>query len=218
MKQRGVLLSFEGIDGSGKSTQARLLKDYFGQHKCHIVFVREPGGTRAAEAVREVLLNDKRLAMSDLTELMLFLAARADLIDKVIAPALKRGNIVIADRFSDSTAAYQAYGRGVNLKLVKQLNEVATRGIKPDLTFLVDLPERRAHERLKRDKDRMESESALFHQRVRQGFRKLAAAEPRRIKVLDGKQTEQQIWAEVLELTLQFLRRSKIELPEQFWR
>lgn len=217
MKHTGVLISFEGIDGSGKSTQAQLLKEYLVARKCGVVYVREPGGTKASEAIREVLLHDRELGMSDFTELMLFLAARADLIDKVIEPALRHGRIVIADRFADSTFAYQAYGRGINLKLVKQLNEVATRGVKPGLTFLVDLPEREAHQRLKRQKDRMESLPSVFHQRVRQGFRKLAAAEPRRIKVVDGRRSEEEIWTEVLEITLQFLHRSKIELPERFW-
>ena len=218
VKHTGALISFEGIDGSGKSTQAQLLKAYFAERKCTVVFVREPGGTKAAEAIRDVLLHDKHLAMSDFTELMLFLAARADLVDKVIEPALRHGRVVIADRFADSTFAYQAYGRGINLKLVKQLNETATRGIKPDLTFLVDLPEREAHRRLKRQKDRMELLGSTFHQSVRLGFRKLAAAEPRRIKVLDGRRREEEIWNEILRITLQFLRRSKIELPEQFWR
>jgi dTMP kinase len=218
VKHTGVLISFEGIDGSGKSTQAQLLKKYFTERKCSVVFVREPGGTKASEAIRDVLLHNKSLPMADFTELMLFLAARADLVDKVIEPALRHGRVVIADRFADSTFAYQAYGRGINLKLVKQLNDVATRGVKPDLTFLVDLPEREAFQRLKRQKDRMESEAPIFHQQVRQGFRKLAAAEPRRIKVLDGKRSEDVIWKEILQLTLQFLRRSKVELPEQFWQ
>jgi dTMP kinase len=218
VKHTGVLISFEGIDGSGKSTQAQLLKEYFAEHKVTVVFVREPGGTKAAEVIRDVLLNNKDLPMADFTELMLFLAARADLVDKVIEPALRHGRVVIADRFADSTFAYQAYGRGINLKLVKQLNETATKGVKPDLTFLVDLPEREAARRLKRQKDRMESLGTTFHQSVRLGFRKLAAAEPRRIKVLDGRRPEEEIFSEILRMTLQFLRRSKIELPEQFWR
>jgi dTMP kinase len=216
VKHSGLLISFEGIDGSGKSTQAQLLRKYLTEQKCRVAFVREPGGTKAAEAIRDVLLKDRHLAMADFTELLLFLAARADLIDKVIEPALRRGGIVIADRFADSTFAYQAYGRGINLKLVKQLNDVATRGIKPDLTFLVDLPERLAQERLKRERDRMESMNSVFHQHVRQGFRKLAAAEPRRIKVLDGRKSEVEIWEEILQITRQLLRRSKVELPEQF--
>jgi len=218
VKHTGALISFEGIDGSGKSTQAQLLREYFAERKCSVVFVREPGGTKAAEAIREGLLHHRDLRRAGFTELMLFLAARADLIDKVIEPALRHGRVVIADRFADSTFAYQAYGRGINLKLVKQLNEVATRGVKPGLTFLVDLPEREAHQRLKRQKDRMESLGAAFHQKVRLGFRRLAAAEPRRIKVLDGLRPEEEIWKDVFRITVQFLRRSKIELPEQFWR
>jgi dTMP kinase len=210
MAKKGVLISFEGVDGSGKSTQARLLYDHLRQLKYPVLFIREPGGTPISEAIRIILLDNANRHMSARTELLLFLASRAELVDKVISPALKQGKIVITDRFSDSTLAYQIDGRRLPRSVVTTTNDFAAANIKPDLTFIVDLGIARAHSRLKADKDRMESSARQFHQRVRRGFLKIAEAEPKRVKVVDGRAEQNVIFQEVLAISRQFLIRRKI--------
>ena len=205
------MITFEGIDGSGKSTQARLLQEYLEKHHYPLVFVREPGGVEIAESIRQILLDGRNLSMHPRTELLLFLSARSELVDKVIAPALKSGKIVISDRYSDSTFAYQINGRGLPPKEVQNLNRFAAAGIKPDLTFLVDLDVKTAHQRLIQSKDRMESAEITFHKRVRQGFLEIAKGEPKRVKVLDGSLSQEEIWRDVLQLTLNLIIRRDIE-------
>lgn len=210
MTQRGILISFEGVDGSGKSTQARLLFDYLKSRHFNVLFIREPGGTPVSESVRAILLDNTHNQMSARAELLLFLAARAELVDKVIEPALRLGKIIVTDRFSDSTLAYQIEGRGLPAKTVKDTNEFAAAKVKPNLTFVVDLEIAKAHVRLKAKKDRMESAARDFHQRVRRGFLKIAEAEPRRVKVVDGRNTPEEIFAEILAVSQSFLNRRKI--------
>ncbi|MBK7091171.1 MAG: dTMP kinase [bacterium] len=210
MTKRGILISFEGVDGSGKSTQARMLYDYLKANRFNVLFIREPGGTPVSESVRAILLDNSHKQMSARAELLLFLAARAELVDKVIEPALKQGKIVITDRFSDSTIAYQIDGRKLPAKVVKDTNEFAAAKIKPNLTFIVDLEIAKAHVRLKANKDRMESAASDFHKRVRNGFLKIAKAEPRRVKVVDGRNTPEEIFTEILAVSQAFLNRRKI--------
>ncbi len=213
MKKRGLLISFEGIDGSGKSTQAQRLREYL-QHEGHaVVFIREPGGTEVSEAIRAILLDNRHRGMSPRAELLLFLAARAELVDRVIEPALADGKIVITDRFSDSTYAYQIYGRRLAADVVRQTNQFAANRIKPDLTFVVDLDVPRAQRRLTSAKDRMEADATSFHRRVRSGFLSLAEAEPRRIKLLDGTRTPDELFSQVLQRTLPVLKRRKFVAP-----
>jgi dTMP kinase len=211
MSRSGALITFEGIDGSGKSTQAALLRKFLSDKGYSFEFVREPGGTGVSEAIRKILLDKRHGAMDSRTELLLFLAARAELIGEVIVPAIAAGKIVIADRFSDSTFAYQIYGRRLPERTVRQINAFVTDKIKPDLTFLVDLDVGRARQRLKQQKDRMESAEMAFHRRVRAGFLEIAGAEPNRLKLLDGRCPPDEIWQEVKEMTLRFLHRRKIE-------
>lgn len=215
MNKPGVLITFEGIDGSGKSTQASLLRKFLEDNKYPLVFVREPGGTTISEAIRSILLDRRNQCMDPHTELLLFLAARSELIDKVIVPAIKQGKIVIADRFSDSTFAYQVHGRGLPDKIVRQMNTLVTNRIKPDLTFLVDLDVAKARLRLEHQKDRMESAELAFHRRVRQGFLQIAKVEKSRVRVLDGQLSPDVIWQEVMSLTRQFLHRRKIAPRKQ---
>lgn len=210
MRKSGILISFEGVDGSGKSTQARLLYDYLTASNFNTLFIREPGGTPVSEVVRAILLDNSHKQMSARAELLLFLAARAELVDKVIEPALKQGKIIITDRFSDSTLAYQIDGRKLPAEIVRKTNEFAAAKIKPNLTFIVDLEIAKAHVRLKANKDRLESETGGFHQRVRRGFLKIAKAEPRRVKVVDGRKTPDEIFAEILAISQAFLNRRKI--------
>ena len=209
--RRGVLITFEGIDGSGKSTQAQLLRDYLEKTNIPYVFVREPGGVKIAEEVRRILLDGKNLAMHPRTELLLFLAARSELVDKVISPALSSGRVVVSDRYADSTFAYQIDGRGLPGKIVKELNSFACAKVKPDLTFLVDLDVKSAGKRLLKQKDRMESAELAFHERVRKGFLKIAHAEPARVKILDGHLSQEEIWQTVRTTSQRLLARKHIE-------
>ncbi len=183
-----MLITFEGIDGCGKSSQARLIADRLGEQGIETVLVREPGGSDLGEEIRNVLLTTKhRAPMSHAAELLLFAGARAQLVEEVIEPALKRNAIVICDRFTDSTIAYQGYGRGLPLAYIRTINDLATDGLVPDITFLIDVPIELAIRRRKgMGDDRMESESRLFFSHVVQGYMALAQTHPDRIHVIDG--------------------------------
>ncbi|MCK4857792.1 MAG: dTMP kinase [candidate division Zixibacteria bacterium] len=211
MNKPGIFITFEGIDGSGKSTQARLLYDLLTKRGYDLTFLREPGGTKVSEHIRKILLDRKNDSISPQTELLLYLAARAEVVDKIIAPALAAGRIVVADRFYDSTFAYQVYGRGLPVRIVRTANKFASAALTPDLTFLVDLPVRAAQRRLHRAKDRLEAEGVRFQERVRRGFLQLAQAQPRRIKVLNGGKRIEDIFTQVEERTIRLLRRRKVE-------
>ncbi len=183
-----MLITFEGIDGCGKSSQAKLLADRLREQGIECVLVREPGGTELSEQVRTILLEAKhRSPISDSAELLLFAAARAQLVREVIEPALKRNAVVICDRFLDSTIAYQGYGRGLPLAYIRSVNDLATGGLIPDITFLIDVPlELAIHRRKDMGDDRMESESRLFFSHVVQGYMSMAQKHPDRIHVIDG--------------------------------
>jgi dTMP kinase len=190
------LISFEGGDGSGKSTQLKLLADYLSSQGHPCVCTREPGGTNLGKLIRKVLLEVGDEPIASQTEIFLYLADRAQHIQQVIQPALAGGDIVLCDRFTDSTLAYQGYGRGTDLDVLRQMNSIASGGMVPDLTLLLDCPvklglsrtawrmeEQRATESRE---DRFEREEVEFHERVREGFLDLARAEPGRIHVLDA--------------------------------
>ncbi len=181
----GLLVSLEGIDGCGKSTQAELIKEKLSSKGIDHLSVREPGGTVAGEEIRSILLGKDRISSLQ-AELMLYMAARSELVRQVIRPALQRGAIVICDRFADSTVAYQGYGGGMSIKTIKSLNNIATGGLKPQLTLLFDLSVEKAAARRGGRRDRMEEKDDYFHARVRSGFLQIAAAEPGRFKVIDA--------------------------------
>lgn len=206
MRKKGFFITFEGIDGSGKTTQLRLTEEYLIQKGRAVLVLREPGSTPVSEKIREILL-DRRNRLSAETELLLYEAARAALVRDVIAPALKNGLIVLCDRFYDSTTAYQGYGRGINLSLIDKLNRLAVGETHPDLTFLVDVDYSTSLRRRKKDSDRLESESAAFFRRVRNGFLALAGKEKKRIVVLRGNGSAAQTFTEVRNC---LLRRLKI--------
>jgi dTMP kinase len=195
--KRGVLISFEGVEGSGKSTQAGALVEWLGAAKVPCVFVREPGGTKVGEMIRTILL-DPSLNIDPRCETLLFLAARSQLVAEMIAPALRDRKIVVTDRFADSTFAYQVCGRGLPARLIAVFNRFAARGVKPDLTFLVEFDARKRGARGK-DRDRMETEDNAYHDRVRNGFLKLAGRARKRIKVLDGEKPVAELTREVIE-------------------
>lgn len=183
---KGTFISFEGIEGTGKSTQAKLLYNYLREKGADVILTEEPGGTQISVKIREVLLSVEHKEMSPLTELLLYTASRAQHIQEVIMPALDRGAIVITDRFTDSTLAYQGYGRGLDLQLIDSIDLIATGRLKPDITLLLDLDVQTG---LKRNRginktDRLELEDVPFHERVRNGYHMLAAKEPTRIKLI----------------------------------
>jgi dTMP kinase len=183
---KGTFISFEGIEGTGKSTQAKLLYTYLKEKGADVILTEEPGGTQISVKIREVLLSVEHKEMSPLTELLLYNASRAQHIQEVIMPALDRGAMVITDRFTDSTLAYQGYGRGLDLQLIDSIDLIATGRLKPDITLLLDLDVQTG---LKRNRginktDRLELEDVAFHERVRNGYHMLAAKEPTRIKLI----------------------------------
>ena len=181
---KGKLITFEGAEGSGKSTQASLLYGYLVSKKKRVMYVREPGGVRISEAIRRVLLDVKNKEMNDICETLLYMAARSQLVTEVIAPALKKGTIVLCDRFLDSTIVYQGLGCGVDVDFIKQVGKVVTQGIKPDLTFLFDIEIKKGLFRKGKVKDRIEGRSLPYHSKVRRGYLELARQEPHRIKVI----------------------------------
>lgn len=202
-KRQGLFVSFEGIEGCGKTTQAMLLAKWLKSRGHQVIVTREPGGTPLAEKIRKVLLDSRNHQMSPLTELLLLQASRAQHLAQVIIPALKAGKIVVCDRFADSSTAYQGYGRGMDLEMVKQLNQIAVDGCWPGLTLVFDLPVEQGFARAakrKRALDRMEKQERAFHQKVRRGFKAIAKAEPARVKVLDGSFPPDVIQAAVRQL------------------
>jgi dTMP kinase len=189
-----LFITFEGGEGCGKSLQSRILYRKLARLAISAVLIHEPGGTPLGERVRYLLKQSREISIHSLTELMLFNASRSQLVTEIIKPALKEGKIVICDRFTDSTIAYQSYGRGLGLALVKEINRIASEGLVPDLTFLLDVPPEVGLSRKPADSnDRFEQEAAAFHTRVREGFLKLAAAEPQRWSIIDSTLPKDQI-------------------------
>ena len=181
-----MFITFEGIDGVGKSTQLRLLKDYFLNMGRAVLTLREPGDTKVSEAIRDILLS-KENNLDSISELFLFEAARSNLTENVIKPALNEGKIVICDRFYDSTTAYQGYGRKLPLDKIKTCNELATGGLKPDITFLLILNLDKAYKRAgNKNQDRIESSGDDFFNRVIDGFLQIARQEPERVVLIDA--------------------------------
>ena len=201
-------ITFEGVEGSGKSTQLSLLKVFLELRGTEVLTVREPGGTPVGERVRGVLLTSECGDFTDLTELFLYLACRSEVVAKLIAPALADKKTVLCDRYIDSTVAYQGSGRGIATDSIESVNALATGGLKPDLTLLFDIePEEGLKRALKRidstqgaREDRFELEHLDFHRRVREGFLGLAEREPERIKVIDASREVELIHKEVREI------------------
>ena len=189
---KGRFITFEGSEGSGKSTQIELVHRHLETKKRKVLFLREPGATRISEQVRRILLDVGSAGMSDECETLLYMAARAQLVREKIIPALREGVVVLCDRFLDSTVAYQGYGNGVDIGWIKELGRFTTGGVTPDLTFFFDIDAKKGLGRIRRPKDRIERRSILYHNRVRTGYRTLARQEPRRIKLIkvDGGKDE----------------------------
>jgi dTMP kinase len=198
---RGLFLSFEGGEGSGKSVQAKLLSDALAQRGREVVLTREPGGTTAGERIREIVLHAQEISLSPEAQVLLYSTARAQNVREVIRPALDAGKIVIADRFYDSTLAYQGYGHGVSLERIRDVTRLAVGELVPDRTFLLDIAVSiglgRSGWRAQSKWDRFEVLDAAFHERVREGYLRLAAAEPRRWVVIKADRDEKAVAADV---------------------
>lgn len=185
---RGIFITMEGPDGSGKSTQIALLKEYLEKEGYDVIITREPGGTKISENIREVILNPDYKEMSSVTEMLLYASARAQLIAEVIGPAIDSGKAVISDRFVDSSLVYQGIARGLGVEKVYEINKAAIGDYMPDVTFMLDLPAETGIARKKDQKelDRMEQESLDFHRSVAEGYREMARRFPERIKTIDA--------------------------------
>ena len=187
---KGLFITLEGGDGAGKSTQIRNIERFFEEKGLLVVHTREPGGTLISEKLREILLDSKNTEMSDVTEMMIYAASRAQHVRELILPALERGEIVICDRFVDSSVAYQAYGRELG-DMVSIVNSYATGGLTPDITFWLDIDPAAGRARAAKagELDRLELEKLDFHYRVHEGYRKIAEKEPERVKRIDASDT-----------------------------
>jgi dTMP kinase len=203
-----MVITLEGPDGGGKSTQIALLTEYLRQQGYPVLTTREPGGTVISDQVREVLMNLKNLSMNPRSETLLFCAARAQLVEEVIRPALAQGTVVISDRYADSTLAYQGYGHGNDLEFLRGLLNYATGGLWPNLTLLLDidvavgLGRRRTSE----EWNRLDAYALAFHQRVRQGYLTLASLQPQRWVVIHAEQSPQQVQSDLRQAVLSRLQ------------
>ena len=205
MKQ-GLFITLEGADGSGKTTQMDRIVQFFEQNKIDYIVTREPGGMDLGQKIRDILLNYDG-EVDSTCEMFLYLADRAQHMQTKIKKALADGKVVLCDRHTDSTLAYQGYARGLDIDEINLLNNIATRGKKPDLTLLFDVDTSVAMQRVgnRADKDRMESEGAKFHQKVRQGYLEIAKKEPERIKVINSNLDIEAVWSQVSNLLRDFL-------------
>jgi dTMP kinase len=210
-RQSGLFLTFEGVEGGGKSTQMRLLAHRLRADGWTVTENVEPGGTRIGKQIRRILLEAEHQELSPTAELLLFFASRAQAVDEVILPALRAGHIVLSDRFTDSTMAYQGVARGLGIEVVRDLDRVACRGLAPRLTLLLDLDIEQGLARARRRNDksgvsetRLDEESLVFHKRVREAYHELAAREPERVVVIDASLTPEAaaatVWRHVVPL------------------
>lgn len=195
----GKFITLEGSEGSGKSTQSALIYEYLKGRGKDVIQLREPGGVKISEAIRNLLLDVKNEAMSNECETLLYMAARAQVVKETIAPALKAGKIIICDRFLDSTLVYQGFGHGMDIGFIKELGLFATGGIKPDLTLLFDIDTKEGLSRTNAQKDRIELRSIEYHECVRRGYLDLAVKEPQRIKVIKVDAPKEEIFKRVQE-------------------
>ena len=207
--EKGRLISFEGLDGAGKSTQMTMLARWLDTQHVPCIQTREPGGTSLGNEIRQLLLNRPELAIVPLAEAFLFQADRAQHFATLVIPALQEGKLVLTDRCFDASIAYQGFARGLDIALIENLSLLATQGYKPDLTVLLDLDPSQVHHRtdtardltgMREERTRFDAEVETFHQRVREGFLALARAHPERIKMIDASQTPEDIHREIISL------------------
>ena len=218
MSLEGLFITFEGLEGAGKSTQAKLLAERLEKAGYPVTLVREPGGTAVGEALRGILADSAYDDMSPLTEVFLFAASRSQLVEQVIRPRLGEGTIVICDRFTDATLAYQGYGRGVHPTQIREISDICSWGVRPDLTFLIDIEPARGLSRVRTRSvetltkmDRFEQLDLGFYERVREGYMEIATEEPFRFRVLDGTGEPEPLAAKIADLTMDLVRK---KLPD----
>ena len=209
---RGKFITFEGPEGGGKSTQVQTLAEWLRKQGKKVVVTREPGGTRMSELIRALVRDEMEDPPVTRCEVLLFLAARAQVVSQVIRPALARGEWVVCDRFADSTFAYQGYGRGIDVQRLKNFNDFVTEGLVPDLTILLDVPPEVSRTRLAARQastsdtgDRIEAAGEMFHRRLREGFLDLAKAEPKRFTVIDASKSIDKVAAAVQKMVQRIL-------------
>jgi dTMP kinase len=202
---RGKFITFEGSEGCGKSTQSRLLYEYLKSKGKRVIYLREPGATKISEKIRDILLDAKNQLIVPETEMLLYMAARAQIVAELIEPALKEGAVVICDRFLDSTLAYQGYGLGMDIDLIKRVGSFTTQGIKPDLTLFLDLAVKHGLKHRQMSLDRIEMRSVNYHLRVRRGYLKLASQEPKRIKVVKVEKNKYETQSKIRELVEKYV-------------
>lgn len=218
MSVEGLFITFEGLEGAGKSTQAKLLADRLEGLGYPVTLVREPGGTAVGEALRGILADSAYDDMSPLTEVFLFAASRSQLVEQVIRPRLGEGTIVICDRFTDATLAYQGYGRGVHPTQIREISDICSWGVRPDVTFLIDIEPARGLSRVRTRSvetltkmDRFEQLDLGFYERVREGYMEIATEEPFRFRVLDGTGEPEPLAAKIADLAMDLVRK---KLPD----
>lgn len=208
----GFLVSFEGVDGSGKSTQATMLYDRFIHEEYSSLIVREPGGTDLSEKIRDILLDTQHTGMAATAEFLLYAASRAQLVAEKIKPALEQGKVIICDRYIDSSLAYQGFGRGVDKTFIQRTNMQATQNILPNITLIIDVDMNTAQNRTlqnTRSPDRLEGENRQFKMRVREGYRRIAKEAPDRVVLLRGEQSIELLHEAIWEKVMQRLKQSK---------
>lgn len=211
--QRGQFITFEGIDGSGKTTQFHMLGNWLRDRGKEVIETVEPGGTAIGRQIRKILLDPANAGIQPRAELLLYFASRAQNVDQVIQPGLDAGHLVLCDRFTDSTLVYQGAGRGIDTNIVLDLDRIACRGLRPDVTFLIDIDletsltrAKRRNDRIGQAESRIDEESVAFHERVRQGYLALAGSEPDRFIVIDGLGAIGDVGALIREAALEALR------------
>ena len=215
-KPGGFFITFEGPEGGGKSTQIHRLAATLAEHGYVVWTTREPGGTRVGEMIRPILLSRDQARMTPWSEALLFTAARAQHVEEVIRPRLARGELVLCDRYTDSTLAYQGYGRGLDLDTLRRLQAQATGGLQPNLTILLNLPVATGLSRIPRTaRDRLDRETATFHERVRAGYQEMAAADPRRWREVDAAADEDEVARRILALASEALQQAGIRPAER---
>lgn len=197
---KGLFITIEGMDGSGKTTQINKLKEYFEEKGQHVILTREPGGTIISEAIRELILDIQYKEMDSVTEALLYAASRAQHVRQYIIPSLEKGDIIICDRFVDSSIVYQGYARNLGEEMVATINNYATGGLKPDVTFFLDLEHTKGMDRKKNQQelDRLEAEKEQFHQLVREGYHKLLVANSERIIGIDASQSINKVHEDII--------------------
>ncbi|MDP4182308.1 MAG: dTMP kinase [Bacillota bacterium] len=196
---RGLFITVEGTDGSGKTTQIKLIEEYLKNKNKEVIITREPGGTKISEKIRELILDTENTEMGIITEMLLYASARAQLVSELIRPSVEAGKIVICDRFVDSSYVYQGFGRGIDLKIISDVNRIAVDGLVPELTLFFDIhPSRALKRRISTTgADRIEKEKMDFHKRVYAGYKKLALLYPDRIRCIDSDRSIEEIFADV---------------------